>query len=815
MALLKRVPGIVGLLCLLLNTLIVHAQSVNTSYVVTGTIQDSTTRQPVAYATVGLLDTTGQLIVSGYARENGTFTLNVDNGGAYSVEISFVGYTTRTFKIEIEKSEFKKDLGILLLQETQSVLQEVQVTAKKRLVDQKPGMLVYNAENDLNNKGGTAADVLRKAPVLNVDAQGNVSMRGSKNLKILVNGKYSGQMARSAADALNMMPASMIKSVEIITTPSARYDAEGAAGVINIITKKGRNEFTGTIEAGASNLEQVLNPRLTFSNEKWNISLTGHLHRLRRKTGEVLNRTSFDSTGSTQLQQDILKDNTAPHGSADLAVDYMLNESSEISLGINSWLGSWPENSRNASLVLDTHGAVAEQYQQAINSRGKYLGADFSIGYTKKFKKEGQELNLLAQHSPSRDLSDYDAAQTGANKELLYRETNNSKTSNREWTFQADYTQPLNKKGSLLLESGAKLILRNVKNNYDVYASDAVQANDLVFQSERSDDFHYKQDVVAVYSLLKITLKHGWYVEAGVRGESTSIRGNFKIAANGFENSFFNLVPTATINRKLNDNNTIGLSYTKRLTRPYIWDLNPNANASDPKNIETGNPHLQPEIAHQAELSYSYNAGQTFFVNAAVYWKQTDNSIVDYVQTDAQGISYSSKQNLAGNKQYGLNVAVTANLSARWTMNGNVNVSYDDFTSRALTIAQKGWGADMNINSTYKLPHNYTIQVFGEYTARSVTLLGSEGRFYYYSFAGKKEIKKARMAVTLAAVNPFGAYVTQVERMQRPMFTSVTDNRYYNRSFKLTVNWEFGGKKSETKTRKKIENDDIKTQGKG
>lgn len=791
------------------------AQQTVKQYMLTGVLKDSATSRTVAYATVGLWNGRNEYIASTYSQESGAFKTALPEPGKYRLEISFVGYRTKEMYIELLPGQFVLKLDEIFLARGSDHLQEIKITAVKRLVEQRPGMLVYNAENDVANKGGTAADVLRKAPVLNVDAQGNVSMRGSSHLKILINGKYSGQMARSAADALNMMPADMIRSVEIITTPSAKYDAEGAAGVINIITKKGKGDFSGTLETSISNLEQMFNPRLSLSRQKWSINLAGHLHRLRRKSELLLERiTLLDKEPTGSLRQSVEKNNAAPHGSADLVIDYAPDSLSELSFGMNAWFGNWPEDSRMSATVSSPGSAVTAQYRQAIDARNAYLGADVNLGYSRRLKKAGQQLTLLVQSAPSRDLSEYDAVQTGEANNLLYREWNKSKTKNREWTFQADYIHPLNAKGNITLEGGTKVILRDVSNRYNVVASDPQQADEMVPQPLRSDNFRYSQDVAAVYAILKLKLMNNWYVETGVRPELTYITGKFIHSGTAFDTRFMNFIPTATLSKKVDENHTFNLSYTRRLTRPYIWDLDPNINASDPKNIVSGNPELAPETADQAELSYGLNTGPEFFMHAAVFYRQTNNAIVEFMETDAQGISYTSKQNLAGNRQFGLNLSSAVNLSSVWGLNGNINVNHLNYSSEALAIFRSGWNADFSINATCKLPRHFALQVFGKYSTRSVTLLGSRSGLYYYSFAGKKELKKAKLSFILAAVNLFHRFIPESEKLNRPLFISQTDNRYFSRAFKLTVNWEFGGLLQQ-KERRRIINDDVKTQGKG
>lgn len=796
-------------------TLCAPAQQTVKQYMLTGALKDSATSKAVAYATVGVWNDKNEHIASTYSQESGAFKTALPEPGKYRLVISFVGYSTKEMYIELTVGQFVLKLDEIFLVQGSDYLQEIKVTAVKRLVEQRPGMLVYNAENDVTNKGGTAADVLRKAPVLNVDAQGNVSMRGSSHLKILINGKYSGQMVRSAADALNMMPADMVRSVEIITTPSAKYDAEGAAGVINIITKKGRGDFSGTLETSVSNLEQMFNPRLSVSGRKWSINLAGHLHRLRRKSELLLERTTLlDKEPAGGLRQSVKKDNTAPHGSADLVIDYAPDSLSELSFGMNTWFGNWPEDSRMSAIVSSPGGAATAQYRQAIDTRNAYLGADMNLGYSRRLKKAGQQITLLVQNAPSRDLSEYDAVQTGESNNLLYRELNKSKAKNREWTFQTDYIHPLNAKGNITLEAGTKIILRNVSNRYDIVASDLQQVDEMVPQPMRSDNFRYSQDVAAVYAILKLKLMNNWYVEAGARPEATYITGKFVHAGTAFNSRFMNFIPTATLSKKVNENHTFNLSYTRRLTRPYIWDLDPNVNASDPKNVVSGNPELAPETADQAELSYGLNTAPAFFMHAAVFYRQINNAIVEFMETDAQGISYTSKQNLAGNRQFGLNLSSTVNLSSVWGLNGNINVNHLNYNSEALEIFRSGWNADFSINTTCRLPRYFAWQVFGEYTTRSVTLLGSRSGVYHYSFAGKKELKKAKLTFTLAAVNIFHRFIPASEILNRPLFISRTDNRYFSRAVKLTVNWEFGGLRQQ-RERRRIINDDVKTQGKG
>lgn len=772
--------------------------------IVKGKLLDSASRKPIPYATITLMDLKRNILANTFSNEEGFFSIQTTQKDSGLLEISSVGYASIVLPLK------NHELGDIYLTTAGAGLAQVTVTAAKKLIDLRPGMLVYNAENDLGNKGGTAADVLRKTPILNVDAQGNVTMRGSANLKILVNGKYSGQIARSPADALNMMPAENIKSVEVITTPSAKYDAEGAAGVINIITKKGYKNINGALELSGGNMEQMFNPRIAITNDKWSFSVHGHLHRLRQKEGMLTSRTQFENGApSLQLDQHLEKDNAAPHGSGDLAIVYTPDSATEISFGMNAWFGKWPGNSTINTMLRLPNGNIQEQYLQSSTAKEQYLGSDINLTLNRKLKKPGQEITLLMQFSPTTSKQPYQLLQRDIHDDPFYEEENNNKTRNREWTLQADYLHPLSK--SLSLETGLKFISRDVRSDYSVMAGDPGMLQPV---AARSNVFDYNQKVYAVYAMMKANLPKNWYAEGGVRYEHTAFEGKFIEPGSAFSNSFNNLIPTATLSRKLNEDQSISLSYTQRITRPYIWDLNPNADASDPKNITTGNPDLEPEIAQQAELTYGLNKGSGFFLNTALFWKKTDDAIVDFMQTTNEGISINSKQNLAGNTVIGLNFSSSITLSQAWSINGNINANYLKYNSDALQISREGWAADVDMNVTLKLPRQYSLQVFADYNSRAVTLQGYDGYNYYYAFAAKKSIPKKKLTITLSAINPFTAYIPQINIAGATGFYSSVENRFFNRAFKITFNWEFGGMFGE-RERRKINNDDVKDQFKG
>lgn len=798
------------LLWIIVGPINVTAQTTTEGFVLSGKLFDAASRQPITYATINLLNEKKELLASTYSDERGHFKIDKLAVAASWIELSATGYGSILRELKWPAGSKTLQLDNLELSIAHNNLETVTVTGRKRIVEQRPGMLVYRAGNDPSNQGGTAADVLRKAPVLSVDAQGNVSMRGSGSIRILINGKFSGQMARSPADALNMIPASIIESVEIVTTPSVKYDAEGTAGVINIITKKGTKDFTGAIEITGSNLNQMLNPRFEFTTGKWNLSFHGHLHQMRTKNTTVYERLQLNNgvTGNS-LYQEKESDNKAPHGSADITVVFNPDSVSEWSLGVNTRIGKWPGNSDISTSSRLADGSIAEFYRQQMETSDRYLATDINLSYNRKFSRPGKELTVQVQWSPGKSSGPYYSRLTDKDGMGFYEERNDNDIRNNELTIQADFVQPLNK--IFVLETGLKSILRRAKNTYTVTADDG---SGWMVVDDRSDRFVNRQDVWAGYGLLKATLSKNWYAEAGLRIEATNMEGDLRKEGTSFGRDFNNLVPTATITRKINADQNLTLSYTKRITRPFIFDMNPNINASDPKNLSTGNPDLAPEITHQVEMVHGLNLGTAFFLNSSVYWRKTEDAIVEFTNTDPNGISITRKENLAGNRSLGMNLSATSTPVVWWSLNSNVNINHLKFASDVLAIIREGWAADFDLNTSFKLPRRYSIQAAGSWNTRKIDLQGYSSYQFYYSAAVKKEWANPKLVVTLLAVNPFNQYIPQQVEMATAQFRAFSNNRYYLREMKLTLNWEFG-RRSGARQRNKISNDDVKGPAKG
>lgn len=814
----------VFVLCLFLVPLLTFGQTGVDSGRIIGTLADSTTRKPVPYATVALQMPGGTLVTGVTTDHAGAFLLDKVALGTYRLLISFVGYRTRTLKdVTLTAEKSVVELGQITLSADSRNLNEVNVVGQKALVEDKGDRLVYNAEKDIANAGGTAVDVLRKVPMLTVDLNGNVSMRGNSNLKVLLNGKPSAMMARNLADALRQMPANTIKSVEVITSPGAKYDAEGAAGVINIITKKALQGFNGSVNATTGNLNNSVGTNLNLKKKKVGVSLSANVYNYRNIAQSIARRTSLQNgLPVSLLTQQNRQDNWGFGGYGEMSADYDFDTTSRINFAANVWGGNFPNNLISTVRLTDPAGRELQAFRNNVLFRNPYGNGQLDLGYTKTFKRPAgasskssvapAEFSFLTQFSRMPDNYFYDTDRYAITGELLlYRERSTNYSRNKEYTLQTDYTHPFAVRGrndttTFTVELGAKTILRDIGSEFSVEQS-ADGRGPLVPNPMLSNDFAYTQTIYSGYTSLRAETKRGWSLNAGARLEHTGIRADFITTQTKFSTDYRNLIPSVTISKKVKQQ-TLKVSYTQRITRPLIWYLNPWVNAADPKNINVGNPYLNPELMHATELSHSLTTKKGLSVNSSLYWRQTDNAI-EYLSTvDAAGVLTNSPRNIAQRKAYGLNVNLSGQPNKDWNLSGGIDGRYVSLNSPALRQSNSGLIWNFNLNSTYKLPHNYTVQVNGNYGTGWISLQGTSTGWLWYSVSAKREFWDKKASLTLGVNNPFARGFTQINRQEAPTF--VAENRWtnINRSVRLTFEWRFGQMSAGGKQSKKINNDD-------
>jgi outer membrane receptor protein involved in Fe transport len=791
----------------------------------TGFLADSTTAKPVPFATVALIDNqpgNSEKLITGTTTDGaGAFVMPGIPLGQYRLRFSFVGYRTKTLPVAITTETPGQDLGVIKLAPEGKNLGEVTITAQKALIEDKGDRLVYNAEKDISNAGGTAADVLRKVPMLTVDVSGNVKMRGSGNIKVLINGKPSAMMARNLADALKQMPANTIKSVEVITSPGAKYDAEGSAGIINIITKKALQGFNGSVNAAAGDFDRVyrsVGTNLSLRKKKIGASISLNTNQFQQIMSNTMTRTTLvDGRPVNTLSQQSLSDNTATAGNGQMSIDYDPDSLNRINFSADVWGGDFPNNSQITNRLTATDGTILQQFRTDAQFRNPYGNGQLDLGYTKTFLKkpginDSREFSVLMQYSRMPDNYFYNTDRYSTTETLLFRQRSTNYSRNKEFTFQTDYTHPFIVRSprdttTIKLDIGAKAISRDIGSEFRVDES-ADGSSAFVPNAALSNDFGYTQRVISGYTALSFSNRHKWNLNAGARLEQTLITGDFKTTQTQLDTRYRNLIPSVTLSKGIGIS-TLKISYTQRIQRPQIWNLNPWVNQSDPKNIVTGNPYLNPELSHATELGHNLNTKAGISINSALYWRQTNNSI-EYLSTvDANGVSTTSPQNVGKSGVYGLNVNLSGEIVKKLNVNIGTEIQYVDIRSVALGQQNTGWVGSLNTNFTYKITPITTLQVNSYVSTGDVSLQRKNSGWYFYQVSGKREFWDKKASLTLRVTNPFGRDVVMTSKQNAPTFTTVSTMNYVNRQVQLAFEWRFGQMSSGGgKESKKIRNDD-------
>ncbi|MCB2409071.1 outer membrane beta-barrel family protein [Hymenobacter lucidus] len=791
-----------------------------------GSVVNEKTGQPVEYATVALLEqASGKTVDGTVCDEKGRFTLTKIGVGSYKLAVSFVGFQARTVEgISVGSNDAVQDLGPIKLTPTVQQLGEVKVTGERELVENKVDRIVYNAEKDITNAGGTASDVLQKVPLLTVDLNGNLQLRGSSNIRVLVNNKPSAIMASNLADALRQIPADQIKSVEVITSPSAKYDAEGSAGIVNIILKKNNLEgLNGSVNNNVGTRGTFHSLTLNSRRGKLglNLNVGGNMF-INIARNESLRTDYLPENRQSTLEQRGKFTNLGGGGFGQLGLDYDLTPKDAFNLSARGNIFGYT-NARQQLTRYTLPGAPDDVFNRDIDTHNGSRNLDLNFGYTKTLARPRQELSFLALYTVNDGQTDYDLAQqrpTDGRYQQDYRENSFNDNRNRETTFQTDYVQPLD--STQTLEIGAKTILRAVSSNYRIEA-DSLDGQGFRLVPARSNQFRYDQNVYSGYLSYGFALGKTLTFKLGGRLEHTRIDGDFMSDNSALQTSYTNLVPSVQAAWDVNKDQKLKLSYTRRIQRPSVFYLNPYINTSNPRNILVGNPDLNPELTDAYELGYNTYLNKSS-ITFSGYWRQTNNAIEAISRnvearsilptTDSTLVLLTTFQNVARNATYGLSASGSTKLTAKWTLSGNVNFYYMWVRSPALNLENGGTMHNANLTSAWQFEHGWSAQFTGLFNSRRIQLQGRSSGYRSYNLAVKKELFQKKGSLTLAVINPFNRQLIFRNDLATEQFT-YTDNSYFlNRNLRLSFNYQFGKLENRpARPKKSIRNDDQKEGG--
>lgn len=768
------------------------AQKVTVTGRITALVLDSLTKQPIDYATVSLVKVKDNKTVNGgLTDDKGKITLQNVAPDEYKLVVGFIGYKTKTLVVKTTPEKLDNNVGSVFIAASANTLNEITVEGKKAMIENKIDRLVYNAEADATNAGGDATDVMRKVPMLSVDMNGNIQLRGAA-VRVLINGKPSGTMASSVADALKMMPAEQIKSVEVITSPSAKYDAEGSGGIVNIITKKSNAQgVSGSVNTSAGTRQNngAFNLTAKTGRLSMNTSLGANYAYAQDTRILTVNNTQLNGGGSNNIEQNGFSkwDRNGFNGS--LGLDYDFNAYNNISTTAKYSRFSNGGPGASDYIINGVASRNISNMDMTMNN------LDWNMDYKKTSKKAGEEFSISAQLSTGRQPQTFSNSLTSALVPGAIETFTSNTGKNNEYTAQTDYTYPFSK--STTLEVGAKGIFRDFNSQFDA----------------SSKDFKYNQNVASLYSVISFNLTKKLQVKGGVRGEYTKIDFNTKTSGT-VTNDYLNLFPSVIIAQTLKGSTMLKLSYNRRVQRPSQTYLNPFRNESDPFNIMQGNPQLDPELSDNLELAYStYIKGS--IINASIFYRRTNNIIENSISPIVEGNvnkTLTSYINVGSLKSFGFNVFGSYNPKPKWTLMSSIGMNSYDINSDVVDINRTYYMFNVFARSAWAFGKGLNLELFGVATSPRRTYQGKTNAFYFYGGAFKKDILSKKGSIGLNVLNPF---TRDLEIKTVNNSVNSTGKIYQNtqvfyplRSFNLNFSYSFGKLKFVEK--KKIKNDDTK-----
>ncbi|MGC4021643.1 MAG: TonB-dependent receptor [Cyclobacteriaceae bacterium] len=783
---------------LLLSFILVSGVAMAQKNSVTGLVIDSLTKKPVEFAVVAVLDpATNKPINGASCDENGKFLIEKVSKGNCILAISFVGYSTKKINITVQSNE--TNIGTITISPSTKMLREVVVEGEKTLVEEKVDRMIYNATQDATTRGGDASDVLKRVPMLTVDVDGNVSLRGSANVKILINNKPSTISANSVADALKQIPADMISTVEVITSPSSKYDAEGSGGIINIVLKK--NTLEGAFfnsDVTVSSRGSNLGVNSSYRKGKMGFSLGAFFRPTYNVVSDFSNQQTTYTPNSTTNKTDTTYNSQGAHNRSDglqgtytFVWDYDINKNNSLSASFR--YGHRDQNSYQDQLLTNTlkNDTLTSVLQ---NNKTTNVGDNFdaSLTYTKKFRKKDREFNFLGIYSRSNQTGGYviNTLQE-SDQSILQRNKNNNPGYTQETIFQADYQEPVRE--NQLLEFGGKATIRNVQSDYSYFVASGASGAYGPDPRRASTGFNYNQAISAAYLAYTIT-RNEYTLKAGSRYEYTGIQAHFNGQSDISIPSYSVIVPSVNLSRKLKNGNLIKVSYNKRIQRPSLRDLNPNLQASNPKSATQGNPNLKPEYTQLVEIAYKTNI-KNATINLSTFMRYNTNDIQP-ARIIRHDTIISISQNIGTEANYGISLFVSVPVSDRFTINGGTDTFYrilkNNSVDPVLSATMQGLTPNFRLFGNYNFPTGWSFQFFGSYQGKSYNLQGYRTSPINHSVSVKKNVFGKNGSLSLGVDN-FATPVYDVySKLNSHYLVQTTTNSLHNFIVKASFSYKIG-----------------------
>lgn len=804
---------IAGWLLLLLNGLRAEADPVEAlpveAGVIRGKIVDTKTRQPMEFVNISVKKADSSVPLKGTVTDQtGNFQITKLPHGTYTLGISFIGYKTIEKKFTLSPQTPGLNFKNIPLEEDSQILGEVQVTGQRSQMKFEIDKKVFNVDQNISSTGGSATDVLSNIPSVDVDNEGEISLRGNSDVTVWINGRASGLSADNRSQILEQLPAENIERIEVITNPSAKFSPEGTSGIINIILKENRKAgYYGSIQAGADTRGGWNGSgNINYSSQKIEMYASlGYRHRI-SDGGSNSYRTNLGTNGKPESYINQFSDNDGHGGQTFTRAGFTwsINNTNQLNFGAFGMFGSRKQTS-TINYTSNVPGSFINSLR-ITDSDNPMKGGNIELGYRHNFNKTSTLDIITSWNTWNMDgKSTYNQHSIFENeRETRSYQWQYNKMRSQNWEVQADYVNSFSENSKI--EAGYKGTFSRQKSPVETTAGET--ASNAIPDEQLYNKFFYDQDIQAAYATYTGTIGDFGY-QAGLRGEysHTSTRslgfGEEKSEVPEYKKDYFSLFPSVFLSYKLPANNELQINYTRRISRPWGRQLNPFMNISDSTNISFGNPYLDPQYSNSAELNYIKN-WEAHTLSISAYYRNT-NDVIQRISYLEDNIMKSTYENVAKTQSAGTELVLKNHLLRILDLTSTVNLYYnklDGFSYLPEGAAKPVTGkSDENFSWSAKiianlaLPQAYSLQVTGNYNSRRLIAQGHEKANYTLDAGIRKSFLNRKLSLNISGRDLLNSRKRKTETSGTG-FTQYAFNWRSGTTIGFTLTYNFGNMKA-------------------
>ncbi|MPR34998.1 TonB-dependent receptor [Cytophagaceae bacterium SJW1-29] len=754
-----------------------------------GKVVDATNDSPVGFATIALARPDSSVLNGVTADENGVFLLKNVQPGTYLVRITILGYDTRYLpNVSMPTEATTTDLGVIRLASSVQNLNEVVVRAEKTMVVSDIDKKIVNIGKDLLATSNNVSELLEKVPSVSLDENGNPMVRGKGSVVVLIDGKPSTLYGNDVATVLQSFPAELIERIEVMTTPSAKYEGEGASGVIDIITKKTKivgtsGSLRGTLGTRNNNNGSAY---LSYKTNKWAVRASGSVRNQIWYYRRTLDRQNFLGDTTTYYSQR----ETGSNGDMDLfgrvGINYDFTEKSSIGLTVNYSHNKDVDKSENTNQTLSDEGTLLEQFDRFSKGTTFNDNINVNLDYRKLFAKERQVFTISANYSNGVSDGESEFDQRSDFPNLVRRQRNLRDNNRHEAVLDADYTWPITPTSTL--EVGAKTRMRRSHDDNAFYTFDQEQES-FLFNESVSNVFGFEEYTHTGYT--SFTQKSDlWGIRAGLRLTDATQKIDQISRDQAFSTHFFYLVPSFAVTRKLDEETQVKVNYSRRVQRPSSDALNPFTDISDPRNIRSGNPNLKPEYVHKAEVGYSHYVEQGGW-GPALFVDYSNNAITRIRTIDAAGISYQRYDNVGRELSYGFETDFSKKIGEKLKLNASGRVFRSEVVSLVAHIDNRIWSYSGNLNAFLDLPLSLRASAYVTYDGPRAIAQGTRPGVFVANMGLRRDFFDRKATLSVSVQDLFLSRIYK-SKLNTETYTQNSLWQRTNRFAGVTFHYRFG-----------------------